>query len=221
MGDVLEELDSFYFCYHGWNDRRLVLLLIRDKRASFWWIFDETCVLKICWPTMDAETCSLGSNHKDVLWESAQIYPAKHGAIIAPDWQDGELLLQSCQRLRSCVTGGFEIVIKEKRSALVVKAVMRWAVLTPQCRDPRDPPGDPLTAWGESLQTPCGFCARYWFYFKNELVCTWIHTVCSRTPQSKKTWKKNLAWYITMFFLFFSLDLCWPHHTVSIFFIKC
>lgn len=161
MGHTLEKLEmtatSAIMC--GMIDIlfSLLLLLIRDKRASFWWIFDEACVLTICWPTVDAETCSLGSTHKDVLWVSAQIYPAKHGAVIAPDWQDGELLLQSCQRLRSCVMGVFEIVIKEKWSALVVKAIMRWAVLTLQCRDPTGSTGGPFYCIREISADPLWF----------------------------------------------------------------
>ncbi len=97
------------FRWHVSVDRLLVLLPSSpaDQRQEglilmdIWWGLCSDSLLAHygCWNS------SLCSTHKDVLWVSAQIFPAEHGAVIAPDWQDRELLLQSCQWLRSCVTG--------------------------------------------------------------------------------------------------------------------
>lgn len=226
MGDVLEELETTCFISAimcGMKDIlffSLLLLLIWDERASFWWIFDEARVLTICWPTMDSETRSLGSNPKDVLLGQCPDLPRKtwsRNSSWLTGWRTAVAELSASAVL---CDGLFEIVIKEKRSALVVKAIMRWAVLTLQCRDPRDPPEDPFTAWGKSLQTPCAFCVFYWSFKTNEFALG--NTLYVPEPLNPKRLSRRnglvLNDFFLFLFLFFSSDFhCGPTAKQSIF----
>lgn len=149
--------DMFHFCYRNvWKDRLCSSAADQGREGfilmNIWWVLcSDNLTLKLTlWAHLITRSVPR-SSRRNSSWLT--------------EWRAAVAELSVAAVL---CDGGFEIVIKEKWSALVVKAMMRcWLRSTETSRDPL---GDPFTAWGKTPQTSCGFCVFYWSFKTEQFV---------------------------------------------------